>query len=237
MAAVMTPATGVIAQDGNIDSTALLILTRMSDVLTDLKTCQLDVMTSYDIYIPSLGLIKHSEDARVFLKGPDKIFMSLTGDKGDRAFIFNGKKFSYYSFDNNRYAGFDSPGTILDLVDTVSRTFGIDFYIVDFFCPFFVDDLVQNSSVLSYLGMTPVNGITCFHLAGVMPEFTYQVWIQKSPFFLPARVVLVYTDKDGYPQYEATYDNWNINQEIPDAVFDFQVPPGAVKTTFLSDVK
>jgi hypothetical protein len=224
--------TGLVAQTPSLDSTAILILNRMSDVLTELKSCRLAVSATYDIYHPALGLIKHADNADVILKGPDKFLVSLSGDKGARTFLFNGKTLSYYSFDNNHYAEFESPGSILDLADTVSRAFGIDFFVVDFFCPWFVEELTLNSSALSYLGLTPVDGIYCFHLAGVLSGFTYQIWIQKDPYFLPVKTVLVYTSREGTPQYEARFTHWTANQEIPDAIFGFTPPPGAVKTLF-----
>ena len=102
-----------------------------------------------------------------------------------------------------------------------------------FFYPDFIDGLVKNSSVLSYLGQTALNGKNCFHLAGCLPEYNYQIWIQNDPFFLPAKVVMVYKTQKMSPQLEATY-NWEINQVYPDAIFDFAIPPNASKTNALS---
>jgi len=225
-------AISVSAQSKKIDTTAVFILERMSRVITELQSCRLNVQATYDIYIPDLGLVKNSEDADIIMKGPDKIFMKLEGDKGERTFFYNGETLSYYSFTNNLYAQIQAPKTILTLADTIYTTFGIDLYAIDFFYPDFIDDLVKSSSILSYLGQTTLNGKNCFHLAGCLPDYNYQIWIQHDSFFLPAKVVMAYTNRKMKPQFEATY-NWVINQTYPDAVFEFAVPPGATKTNIL----
>jgi len=223
---------GDYAQSSGIDSTALVILERMSEVITDIQSCRLKVETEYDIPVPDLGLIKHSDHADIIMKGPDKLLLSMSGDKGERAYFFNGQTLTYYSFGNNRYAQMSIPGTILNLADTIYSTFGIDFYIVDFFFPDFIDDLTLNSSSLVYLGLTPVDGQLCYHIAGVMTDFTYQIWLRKDPFCLPVKVVFVYHDQEYSPQFEARYRDWEINQLFPDALFEFSIPPHAIKSSF-----
>jgi len=229
---IMIAAMSVSAQSKKIDTTAVFILERMSRVITELQSCRLNVQAIYDVYTPDLGLIKNSEDADIIMKGPNKIFLKLIGDKGERTFFYNGETFSYYSFTNNLYAQIKAPKTILELADTIYTTFGIDLYAIDFFYPDFIDELVKNSSVISCLGQTTLNGRECFHLAGCLPEYNYQIWIQHDAFFLPAKVVMVYTNQKLNPQLEATY-NWVINQTYPDAIFEFAIPPEAAKTNIL----
>lgn len=229
---MMTAIMSVFAQSKKIDSAAVFILERMSRVITELQSCRLDIQATYDVYVPDLGLVKHNEEADIIMKGPNKLFIKLKGDKGERTFFYDGETFSYYSFTNNCYAQIPAPETILDLADTIYTTFGIDFYAIDFFYPDFIDDLVQNSSVISYLGQEILDGKECFHLAGCLPEYNYQVWIRHDSFFLPAKVVMVYTNQKMNPQNEVIY-NWIINQTYPDAVFEFAVPPNASKTNIL----
>lgn len=223
----------VFAQPKKIDTTAVFILERMSRVITELQSCRLNVKAIYDVHAPDLGLVKHSEDADIIMQGSDKLLMKLIGDKGERSFFYDGKTLSYYSFTNNMYAQVKAQKTILDLADTLYAALGIDLYAIDFFYPDFIDGLVKNSSVLAYLGQTALNGKNCFHLAGCLPEYNYQIWVQNDPFFLPAKVVMVYKTQKMSPQLEATY-NWEINQVYPDAIFDFAIPPNASKTNALS---
>ena len=211
------------------DSTALLILERMSGVITELQSCRLKVHATYDEFASGLGLIKHSEDADLIMRGPDKLFIAMNGYKGERSFYYNGKTLSYYSFSNNRYAQITAPKTILELADSIYTNFGIDLYAIDFFYPEFIDQLTQNSTSLALLGTTSLNGKLCFQIAGSMESFSYQLWIQNDPFCLPVKVAMVYTDKPMNPQFECDYE-WELNQDYPDALFEFNIPPGAGKT-------
>jgi len=217
------------AQSKVIDSTGLMIIERMSEVITELQSCRIGVTTVYDIAHPELGLIKYTEVADILMKGPDKLLMTLKGDKGERVFSYDGKVFTYYSFENNRYAQIESPGTILHMADTIYSTFGIDFYAIDFFYPDFIDMLIQSSTALTFLGRTTIDGKECFHIAGAAEEFTYQIWIRNDPYFLPEKAVIVFKKQAMNPQFEASY-TWETNPVIPDAVFDFDIPPKAVET-------
>jgi len=220
------------SQEKRFDSTALLILERMSGLITELQSCRLKVHATYDEFASGLGLIKHSEDADLIMRGPDKLYIAMKGYKGERSFFYNGKTLSYYSFSNNRYAQLPAPKTILDLADSIYTNFDIDLYAIDFFYPDFIDDLTQNSTSLALLGQETLNGKTCFHIAGCMESFSYQIWIANDPFSLPVKVVLVYTDTSMNPQFECDYE-WELNQVYPDAVFEFAVPPGAGKTNII----
>jgi hypothetical protein len=42
-------------------------------------------------------------------------------------------------------------------------------------------------------------------------------------------MVIIYTAKEMSPQYEAVLSNWQVNPELPDALFAFTVPHKARK--------
>ncbi|MCX6287720.1 MAG: DUF2092 domain-containing protein [Bacteroidetes bacterium] len=227
---------GTYAQVLRFDSTALLILERMSGVITELQSCRLKAHATYDEFASGLGLIKHSEDADLIIRGPDKLFIAMNGYKGERSFFYNGKTLSYYSYSNNRYTQIPAPKTILELADSVYTNFGIDLYAIDFFYPDFIDQLTQNSTSLALLGPVSLNGKDCFQIAGNMDSFSYQIWIQNDPFSLPVKVVMVYTDKPMNPQFECDYE-WELNQVYPDAVFEFAAPSGVGKISIAPSKK
>lgn len=219
----------VNAQTGRIDSAAVYILDRMSLLIGDLNTCSFTVNTAYDIYSDELGLVKHTTEEKVYLTGPDKFMIAADGDKGHRAFWYDGKNLSYYSYDNNRYAQITAPPTIIETIDSVSRTYGVEFPAADFFYPTFVDDLLESSTHLVYLGMTSINGKPCFHIAGRSALMSFQFWISNDEFLLPLMMAIVYTGEPGTPQFQACYSDWKLNEEIPPSLFQFTPPPGAEK--------
>lgn len=219
--------------NAQIDSAAVAVLDKMSGVIGNLRSCSFTIITEYDIYNDKLGLVKHSDEANVFLKAPDKLLVNKKGDKGKKDIFYDGKMFTYFSPNNNQYSTISAPATIIETIDSIHNTFGIDFPAADLFYPYFVDDLLDVATNLSYLGLTTVDGKECFHIAGTTIDFTFQFWISNDESNVPIKMSIVYTNKIGNPQYEAVFMKWNLNPSLDDSMFNFTVPSNAVKIKFV----
>jgi hypothetical protein len=212
-----------------IDTVAVAILDRMSAIIGDLGSCSFTVKSNYDISSKELGLIKHSDEEHVYLHGPNKLMMRSDGDQGSHELYFDGTKLSYYSVDRNQYGQIDAALSLVEMIDTVNKSYGIEFPAADFLYPTFVDDVLGDSKELVYLGLTKVDGKDCYHIAGKASDKTFQFWITDDAFSLPVKMVIVYTDKEMNPQYEATLSDWQVNPNLPDAIFEFTAPHKARK--------
>ena len=223
------------AQTSKIDTVAVSILDRMSAMIGDMSSCSVMVKSNYDIQSKELGLVKHSDEEQLFLHGPNKLLVRSEGDKGSRDFFYNGQTLSYYSSDRNQYGQIQSPSTsIMEMIDTVNKLYGIEFPVADFFYPSFVDDILLESKSLVYLGLTKVDGKECFHIAGTASDKTFQFWISNDAFYLPLKMVIVYTSKEMNPQFEATLSDWQVNPSLPDALFEFMAPMKAKKVKLVA---
>jgi hypothetical protein len=214
-----------------IDSESVGILDKMSDVVTDLESCTFTLKTEYDIFSSSLGLIKNSDVAKVFLKAPDKLFVKKNGDGGDKSLYCDGKTLTYYSAKNNQYSVIPAMSTIMETIDSIHNEYGIDFPAADMFYPDLVDELIEISDNMAYLGLTTVEDKECHHIAGTTDMITYQIWI-TSDDFLPVKMAINYVNREGSPQYEALFLNWNLNPVLDDGMFNFVIPEKANKITF-----
>ena len=217
------------AQGPRIDTVAVSILDRMSAMIGNLGSCSVIVHSNYDVSSHFLGLVKHSDEQQVFVKGPSKLLIRAEGDKGSRVYTYDGSTFNYYSMDRNQFGVLQAPATTVEMIDTINRAYGVDFPAADFLYPTFVDDILAESTNLIYLGTTPVNGKDCYHIAGTAKDKTFQFWISDDAFTLPVKMVIVYTSREMNPQYEATLTDWQVNPNLPDALFDFAPPPNAKK--------
>jgi hypothetical protein len=218
-----------------IDSEAVAILDTMSNVVTELESCSFTLKIQYDIYSERFGLIKNSDVSKVFLKAPDKLFITKKGDKGNKELYYDGKTLTYYSKDNHQYATVSAPPTIMETIDSVSNEFGIEFPAADIFYPDLIDSILANANNLSNLGLTEIDEKECFHIAGTNDDFTYQLWIANDGSFLPIKMAIVYTNKTANPQYEALFQNWNLNPVLEDSMFNFIVPTDARKIKILKN--
>lgn len=218
-----------------IDTVAVHILDKMSAVIGDLSSCSVNIHSNYDVHSRELGLIKHSDDQQLFLHGPNKLLVRSEGDKGSRDFYYNGTTLNYYSPDQNQYGQLTAASSnVVEMIDTVSKLYGIEFPAADFFYPTFVDDIIADSKDLVYLGITKIGGKECYHIAGVGRDKTFQFWISNDAYNLPMKMVIVYTTKEMSPQYEATLTDWQVNPVLPDALFEFSAPPRARKVKLMS---
>jgi len=164
------------------------------------------------------------------MNAPDKIFVRKKGDSGQKEYYCDGKTFTYYSIDSKIYAQVPSMPSIIETIEAISESYGVEVPAADVFYPDLVDKLLENSDNLSYLGLTDVEGKECFHIAGTNDELTFQIWIMNDKNYLPAKLNVVYTNNAGSPQYSALFSNWNLNPVLQDSMFDFKVPSDAVKT-------
>jgi hypothetical protein len=216
-----------------IDSVAIAILDSMSDVVTNLESCSFNLKIENDVYDLRLGIVEQSDESSVFLKAPDKFFIKRKGDRGNKEFYYDGKSVTYYSADNNQYASAPAPPTILETIDSIQNEFGVEFPASDIFYPDLVDQIMENSNNLVYLGITSIGGKLSHHIAGTNAEFTYQLWISADGTPLPLKMAIAYANKTGSPQYEAMFDSWVLNPVLQDSMFNFSVPEGATKIKLL----
>jgi len=216
-----------------IDTVAVAILDKMSAVIGDLSSCSVTIKSNYDVTSKHLGLIKHSDEEQLFLHGPDKLLVKSDGDHGSRDFYFDGARFSYYSLDKNQYGQIEAPMSLVAMIDTVSKLYGIEFPAADFLYPSFVDDILADSKELVYLGLTKVDGKECYHIAGTAADKTFQFWISDDAYSLPLKMVIIYTNQEMNPQYEAVLSDWQVNPNLPDAMFTFTIPHRAERVKMM----
>jgi hypothetical protein len=224
----------IVAQESDYDSTAILLLDRMGEVIGDLQSCSFAVNTSIDQADEEIGLIKYSIVHQVYMSGPDKMLINSRGDKGHSGFWYNGKQLAYYSYSENNYAIIDAPSNTIATIDTVNKTYGIEFPAADFFYPSFTDDLLGHNDQIKFIGKSKIEDTDCFHIIARNKDIITQIWISDDAFFLPVKLVISYNNTIPNTQYEATYSDWILNPDLPNAIFEFTPPPGANKIRLIA---
>ncbi len=222
----------VQAQEPRVDTVAIMIIDRMASVIGELHSCSFTLHTSLDIQDADYGLTKQNEDSKVYISGPDKMHIDFTVDKGHRGFWYNGRIAIIYSFDENNYAVIEAPDNTIDMIDSIHEDYAIEFPAADFFYPTFTDDMLEVFDDIVFQGKRKLNDKECWLIVASNKDMNAQIWFSADAFTLPQRLVIVYKN-DGNRQYEATFTNWNLNPEIPAAIFDFLPPPQAREVSIL----
>ena len=222
----------VRAQEPRVDTVAIMIIDRMASVIGELTSCSFTLHTSIDIQDPEFGMIKQLGKDDVFLAGPDKMLVHFYGDKGHRGFWYNGIQTTYYSFDENNYVIIDAPDNIIAMIDTINKTYGIEFPAADFFYPTFTDDVIEFSENVIFLGKKDIDGQECFHILASNKDISAQFWFANDAYNLPVKYIITYKNENN-KQFEATFSNWQLNHDIPLTIFEFMPPPKARQISIL----
>jgi len=215
------------AQDASVNPSAVLILDRMAAVIGDLQSCSYTLATSSDVEEYPYGMVKKFSESEVYMVGPDKMLVQSRGSDGHRGYWYNGEQLICYFYNENNYTAIDAPPNILETIDSMHSKYGIQFPAADFFYPTFTDDILDYFDHVELVGEEWLAGKECFHVRMENKDMIAQIWISDDALNLPAKMVVQYLNKEGVPQYEATFKDWKLNPVLPGAIFEFTPPEGA----------
>jgi hypothetical protein len=224
----------LFAQETKYDPAAIILLDKMSDVLSSLSSVSYEVEASYDKYTYEFGMIKQFVHSDVHMVGPDKMIVNSWGPKGHRQLWYNGDVFGFFDYTEKNYGLVNAPGTIITMIDSIHEFYGIYFPAADFFYPAFTDDLIESSDQIDYVGKATIEGKSCFSILASGKEMDIQIWISNDSYNLPMKYVIVRHKDDRHPQYQATFSNWDLNSDVPSGMFNFSPPPGAHEVRLFS---
>lgn len=208
------------------DSTAIFILDKMADLIGDLESVSFELNSSTDQFNTNNDIEKHYSKSSVSFSGSDKLLAKVEGTNGKKGFWYDGSYMSFYNFDENNYVTLEAPETTLEMIDEMHMNYDFQFPAADFFYPNFTDDMMEQFDSIKYLGKKFIGDEECYHIMATNSELNVQLWISNKTHLLPKHFVMIYKNKSNL-QYEATFSNWSLNPNIPDAVFDFLPPPKA----------
>lgn len=217
-----------------LDTTALMVLDHMAENIGALHACSFHLTTMEDAVDPNTHMVtKQLDEHDVHLSGADRMQVNSNGDKGHCGYWYDSTQVVYYSYTDNNYGFMPAAGTTIETIDSLHRSYNIDFPAADLFYPTFVDDLVAQSYNISYVGNSTVAGIPCYHISALGTKQDMELWIANDGTFLPQLYVI--TDrKDGITsELQGWFTDWQVNPDLPDALFSFVPPPRAQEMLIL----
>ncbi|WBL41669.1 DUF2092 domain-containing protein [Algoriphagus halophytocola] len=224
----------VHAQESKLDSTALMILDKMSGMFGEMKSIGFTTNVSKDVVYAEDFYIKEFGSSKVKLVGPNKFLVRATGEQKDDLYTYNGSQVSYYSFRNNIYTIADAPDNLIETIDWLYTEFGIELTLADMFYPTFSTDFAAEMDYIEFLGVTHIAGERVFHIGAANEFATFQLWISDDGYYLPIKTLITYLEEGSSHQFETDFNDWELNMEYPASMFEFLPPPGAEQITWIS---
>ncbi|MBN7809400.1 DUF2092 domain-containing protein [Algoriphagus sp. H41] len=221
------------AQEGKIDSTAVMILDKMSGLFGELKSVGFSTDVAKDVVYSEDFFIKEFGSSKARFLGPDKFSVRVSGEEKDDLYSYNGSQVVYYSFANNLYAVADAPNNLIETIAWLYDDFGVEMTLADLFYPSFSKDFVEEMDHVEFLGVTHIDGTRAFHIGAANANATFQLWISDDGYFLPRKVLITYLDGPYSHQHETDFYDWELNREYPSSIFEFLPPPSARQITWI----
>lgn len=231
---IILPFSFANAQEKKVDSTAVLILDRMSSIFGELKSLGFTSNISKDVVYAEDFFIKVFSESKVKLKGPDKFSVRVKGENKEDVYSYNGEQVIYYSYKNNIFSAADAPDNLIETIDWLYDDFGIELTTADFLYPSFSSDFLKEMEVVEMLGISRIGDKSAFHIAGSNSAMTVQLWISDDVYFLPMKILITYLDGPYAHQFQTDFSDWEINSDYPDSIFEFLPPPNATQITWMS---
>ena len=230
--AVGAQSAGTGSADGDvaIDKDAMAALNKMGAYLRTLKTFQVKAAVTDEEVMLDGQKVQSGSTADLVAERPDHLRLSVTSDRQERLFLYDGKTFTLFAPRSSFYATVPAPGTIIALVDTLDDRYDIELPFVDLFRWGTPESDADSITAARDIGPSQIDGVTCEQYAFRQAGLDWQVWIQEGDFPLPRKLVLTTLTDDARPQHTAVY-TWNLAPSVNEAAFVFDPPSDAKKIT------
>lgn len=213
-------------QGPRLDPDAIKALRDMGTYLRSLNAFQVEAVTSTEDVLSDGQKVQFGGVINMVARMPDRLRVSITSDRRDRLFLYDGKQFTVVARRSNQYATVPAPPTIRQLADAIDEKYDVEMPLEDLFRWGGPESHDQAITAAMLVGPSEIGGVTCAHYAFRQDGLDWQVWIQRGAYPLPRKLVLTTTTDEARPQYTATF-TWNLAPSFDDGAFAFTPPAGA----------
>jgi hypothetical protein len=216
-----------------IDEQAMAVLQRMAEFLSQAQRFSVTVDTGFDVMQDSGQKIEFGETRQMVLRRPDRLRIDATKRNGSKSgMFFDGKDLAVFNTKENVYATVARPGTVDEAIAYFLDDLDMRLPLAEFLSSQLAQTLPEHVRAAAFVEPSQIAGVPCDHLALRGDQVDLQLWVAQGNQPLPRRLVMTYTREDGRPQFWAQFGEWNLAPEVPDALFVFTPPAGAVKIAF-----
>ncbi len=171
--------------------------------------------------------IQYSNSRSVVVRRPDRAAGEAYGDLVNRSFWYDGASFTLLDREFNTYIQSPAPENIDALLDKIEESLEVVIPLGEMLSEDVYQALTPQIRQAAYLGLHQVRGIECHHLVFTQDDLDWQLWVEASSTPVPRKLVIVYKQEPGIPQYAAVISEWDFTVATPDELFEFRPPEGA----------
>jgi hypothetical protein len=224
-------ALSVLAADDKpaVEPRADELLKRMGDYLGQAQFFSVSAEVWQDIQLSSGQRIQAGRTIELQVRRPNRLRAEVHSTRRNRELFYDGNAITLFNRAQNFYGTVRASGSLDEALDVASERFGIAMPLEDFIRSDPHKDLLEKATSGTDIGSATVLGEACEHLAFTQDNIDWQIWIENGAKPVPRKVVITYKDEPDSPQYTAIFSNWDFTTKLPDFLFTFEPPAGALK--------
>lgn len=213
-----------------IDARADDALKQMTTYLAQLQSFRFAMDVTYDDYFIQDALkVQFAKHTEVAIQRPNRATGVTQGDADDRRTWYDGKSLTMLDLQARTYAQIPAPDTLDATINMMADKYGYTMPVGDLLVGNAHDALMKDVQYAYYVGEHSVGGVKCHHLAFEQPSLNWQIWIDAGAQPLPRKLVVTYKSLPGWPQYEATFTNWQPTAAFGPSEFTAAIPADTIQ--------
>jgi len=221
-------------QRTGIDPKAEQVLRHMSSYVSSLRSFRVESDTVDELVLKNGEKLQELSASRVEVQRPNKLRSDRLGPVADVVFRYDGNEFSIYGKRTGMYATAAAPGDLDRAIDVARDKLGIYAPGGDLLYSNPYEVLTEDVYQGSYVGLEPIDGVNCHHLAFRGKDVDWQIWVQDGAQPLPRRYVITSKNDPGQPEFSVRLSRWEPQAAVSAQDFTFTPPPGATRIQFLT---
>jgi hypothetical protein len=178
-------------------------------------------------------IILLSAQASIAARRPDRLYAAVGSDIGSFVLWYDGRNASILVPTENTFGRTPLTGDLENLARILEDRLGVDMPVrPPLSADPFAAALAAGPTSGRYLGRSFIGSTEVDHFALRNASFDWEIWLEATPRALPRRVSIV--DRDGTGARIVTeFDGWNLWPRLPDSLFAFSPPRGAVRADII----
>ena len=216
-----------------VDPKAREIIGRAVDYLANAKQFRVTAEIWQDLEVDPGEMAQFSKVVEVQLRRPDRLRLDVSTSVPKRSFYYDGASLTMLDRVTGFFASAKTPATIDETLEAAEEKLGVTFPLEDLLLSRPFGDGASKAISGSYFGLEPILGAMCHHVGFRSEAVDWQAWIEDGAVPLVRKALIDFKTEPGPPRWMVLLNKWDLETPLPDFVFQFEPPPGAVEIEFV----
>ena len=207
-----------------IEPRAKEVLKSACDLLKDSQKIQFTGEITRELLLDDGQKITLSSQRWIAMQRPDKLKLYGKGDYNFVQLYFKDSRILLQDLMSKKYAFLDARETIDETFDMLAQEFAVVMPMADLLVSDPYQSLMATAKQGTYIGLHPVRGIQCHHLAFRAGVMDWQIWIDAGEKPLIRKFTITSITLPGEPDWTVEINDWDLNPTFNEATFSLTPP-------------